>query len=270
MSHPAPQADRSPRPLRPGQFTMRAFFVAALFVSLAFASAEIVGLAFAAALAAWAGLGAMYLRLRAWGPLVALCVIPAIHIVPWTIAVLVAGRHLAPAPLAVLVLFPWWFAVGLSLIVGAVGGMTPQASRRPDGSPYVPARPRRVPLQFRRTFYRFRWALVLASTHTAVCFVVLLVLVSGGEKLQEIGLAALAALDLPIVPLYALIVILIGEDLLDRRYWLTWMPAIWLTVMCTTLGGIFYAVVGWLVGYAVDRAHGRRQAADGRRRPQTG
>jgi len=241
MSTESQQPRRPTRPSKRLQFTVRTLLGAAA-ISVVLAAAATVDLAFCGALVVWAIFGGFYLRCRAYAPLVALCVGPAIGIVPSSLIIFfwwpLAGiPELGPDP-AELVCWPLAWAVVVSVLVGVVSAVrrwiASRAGRSADQSTATSGvGPRHTP-----AWSGLKWAITLTSIHTVVCVgVAFFFLARGGASPHEytrmLFLGAMTALDLPIVSM----------PLLHES-----SPIHLIALLFAVLGGILYAGLGWVIG----------------------
>lgn len=249
MTTESQQTRRPSRPRLRLQFTMRTLLGAIVVLSTVFAAAQMVDPAFAGALVVWAIFGGLYLRFRAYIPLVALCVGPAIGIVPSALIIFfwwpLAGiPELGPDP-AELVCWPLAWAVVLSVLVGVVSAVRRWIASRARRSADQPTAtsgtgPRQTP-----TWSALKWAIALTSIHTVVCvgvalfffFVLARQWPSPDEYLLMLFLGAMTALDLPIICI----------PLLHET-----SPIPLVTLLLVVFGGVLYAGLGWVIGYFAD------------------
>jgi hypothetical protein len=242
MSTESQQPRRPTGPQKRFQFTVRTLLGAAAAISVVLAAAATVDPAFGGALVVWAIFGGFYLRCRAYAPLVALCVGPAIGIVPSSLIIffwwpLADIPELGPDP-AELVCWPLAWAVVLSVLVGVVSVVRRWIASRARRSVDQSTATSGVGPRHTSTWSGFKWAITLTSIHTVVCVGIAFFFFARGEASSDeytrmLFLGAMTALDLPIVSM----------PLLHES-----SPIHSIALLFLVFGGVLYAGLGWVIG----------------------
>jgi hypothetical protein len=247
MIHVSETAGPAARLRKPYQFTVRTFFAAAVWLSLLLAAVKTLqngAMATAVAFLAWIAFGALYRRFRAVGPLVALGGGPVLLLMVWGVVLTLTGARshgvevLPPVSWFLIYAFAW--AVALSLAVVIERGVERLLRRRACRARRHDAGEAASGAGGEHLSGQLRCAAILLGMHTLVALTGLAGSVRTSYELA-IVLPVIVVVDLPVVPLYILMVpAAFGSD-----YRLFFLASL-------VVGGAFYAVVGLAIPPVVD------------------
>lgn len=241
------------KPYKPHQFTVRTFFAAAVWLSLLLTAINTLedegALGTAVALLAWIAFAELYRRFRATRAMVALCGGPIVLLVIWSAVLMAIGSHGG----RVLPPVPWFpaFALAWGMVLSVVVAIERAVDRwvlgrflrrrnssRSEGSGDSLPAPRSV---------RLRCAAMLVLIHTMLGLVALWMLLGPRRPrysdFQVLGLAVVAIVDLPILPVY-------DATIPGFRH-----PHDTASIVSASLvfGGALYGAVGLLIGHVAER-----------------
>ncbi len=231
---------RETRPKRRRQFTMRAFFIAAVFVATFFAALqlpEVLGVAAVVGLV-WLAMACVYWHFRSLAPLAALAIGPMAVCLPRFLDFSSLGRMSEPAQLPIAIAGGLAWGVLLSLLIA----LAARAERRWNRSiPHAISRAVEAPVSTKRRLRSrsMRLAIAAAAMHAVVCGVAF----AGLWFEVWVAVIVIALVDLPLAQLLRI------TDLGPP------VPCEFLRVLLpiALLGTGLYAGLGALIGYLLDR-----------------
>jgi len=265
MTNDARHADPAAKSRSPYQFTIRTFLAAAVWISLLFAAIDMLEdwlKGTAILLLAWIAFGELYRRFRAAGPLLALGGGPLLLLVLWCLWLVpsqyAVDRYQRLPPLAGFAVFALLWGIVLSVVV-AVGRKI--ESWLPSGAGRHAERNLQTHVihsQRLGMWQPAKFAAVLASIHTVLSLGAFFTVgasfaLFGRTPIPKvIGLVVVFVLDLPIVPLF----ILVLDDFFSPGSFFG------MGFMSVPLGAVLYAGAGYLIARIMNRTRSKDGLAD--------
>lgn len=239
----------------PYQFTVRTFFAAAVWLALFLAAVttlEETALGTAVALLAWIAFGELYRRFRAVGPLAGLIGGPVFLLAVW-IVILIAkpllphARYLLP-DLSAFPVYAFSWGIALSVWVALVAFIERRLLPRPRARGEVDADSASRGSGEIVASSPFRYGATLFLVHTASALVALALSHLGPGEPSVAAMLLQMALDLPIVPVYIMMIGAFAEAPQNVAK---------MSLMSLALGGALYAALGFALRSGINRVRNK-------------